>query len=167
MAGPISISAPGHDVLTANGPDLTLNSQYPFAKLDSTSDNSFQTINISFAHEPPNPNGASVFYQRTLVYSFAHGYTYVPSTWFLVSLDGFLTSRGSEGNYLVGGGDFPANSSAVFIAEVGSTNVNFYIDKYYTAGLGIVTPDILGYTLSIRSYIFVNDLLGTDIPSQA
>jgi hypothetical protein len=164
--GPIQVSAPGVNLKGAVGKDITFSTRYPFAKLDSTNDTSFQLINLLFLHEPPNPDGVSSFYQRTLVYSFAHGYTYTPSTWFLVSIDGFTSVIGSEGVYITGGGSSPSLTSSVFIAEVDDTNVNFYIDKYYIVFLGITPPSVLGLTLTIRSYAFVNDLLGNDVPNQ-
>jgi hypothetical protein len=165
--GPIQVSAPGTDLRTATGADITLNTKNPFAKLDSTNKVSFQVINLLFLHEPPNPNGTSSTYQRTLVYSFPHRYKYVTSSWFLLSLDGFATARGSEGNYLVGGGAFATSSSAVLIVTVDQTNVNIYVDKYWVSASGFSAPSIIGFTASIRAYIFVNDLTGNDIPVQA
>jgi hypothetical protein len=138
----------------------------PFAKLDTTNTVSFQLINILFLHEPPDPDGTISFYQRNLVYQFAHTYKYVTSSWFLASLDSMVSSIGSEGTVLVGGGDFPTASSAVFVAEVDDTNVNFYIDKYWIASSGFDAPAILGFTVSVRGYVFINDLTGGDIPSQ-
>ena len=165
---PIQVSKPGTDLRTASGTDITLNTLQPFAKIDSTKPDSFQLINILFLHEPPNPDGSTTFYQRTLVHHFAHSYKYVPSTWFLTSVDAMASAKGSEGVILAGGGDFPGFSSAMFMVEVDATNVTFYIDKYYdTRVFDLGVPTILGDTLTVRSYIFVNDLSGQDMPSQA
>lgn len=165
MAGPISISIPGADVTKATGTNLSLSTKNPFAKLDSTLQQSFATINLTFAHEPPNPDGMILTYLRTLVYSFPHGYTYIPSTWFMVSLNGFLTAVGNEGVVVVGSASSFGTTQAVLTVDVDATNVYFYIDKFYTATF--LTPVCIGLNLSIRSYIFVNDLSGTDIPAQA
>lgn len=163
---PIKVSKPNTDLRTANGTDITLDTMKPFAKLDSTNPISFQLIDVLFLHEPPNPDGTISFYQRTLVHHFPHNYKYVPSDWFMASVDGLQTAIGTEGVYLVGGGDTPTFSSAVFIVETDAENVYFYIDKYWIASGGFDAPTVLGVTVTVRSYVFVNDLLGLDIPSQ-
>ena len=76
------------------------------------------------------------------------------------------TAIGSEGVYIVGGGSTPTASSAVFIATVDTANVNFYIDKYYdTSIVTLDPPSILGDFLTIRSYVFVETLLGDSVPT--
>jgi hypothetical protein len=165
--GPISVSAPNKNLLGAVSKDITFNTRYPFAKIDSTKPISFRVINLLFSTDPPNPDGTISTYQRDLIYTFAHGYSYVPSTWHLVSLNGFTTAVGSEGYFLTGGGDFGTFlGAAVLIITVDSTNVNIYVDKYYATG-NPGLPSIFGFTLAIRSYIFINDLSGTDVPTSA
>lgn len=167
MNGPIAVSGPGSSLTNASGPNITFNTQYPFYMLDSTNNVSFQVITLFFAHEPPNPDGTISTYQRTLIYSFPHGYNYVPATWFLVSLDNFKTAFGSEGAYLVGGGNFPTASSAVLIATVDATNVNLYIDKYYDAAFPTGPPSIIGFFVGVRAYVAVQTLAGDSVPSHA
>ena len=162
--GPISVSAPNKNLLGAVGKDITFNTSYPFAKIDSTNNVSFQIINILFLTEPPNPDGSVSTYQRNLIYQFAHGYTYVPSTWFMVSNDNFTTALGTEGVVLTG--NSTVLGAAILIVTVDSTNVNFYVDKYW-GGIGVYKPVILGTSIEIRSYVFVNDLTGTDVPTSA
>lgn len=77
----ITISAPNTDTRTASGTDVFFTTQYPFMKLDATNDVSFQTISILFNNEPPQPSAFN--YTSTLLYSFEHGYSYVPSIWFM------------------------------------------------------------------------------------
>ena len=48
MAGPISVSAPNTSLIGAATKDITFNTKYPFAKLDSTNTVSFQNINLIF-----------------------------------------------------------------------------------------------------------------------
>lgn len=180
MVNLISVSRQGVSVPRGSGKDITFNTRYPFWKLDSLNPVSFQIITILLNVEPPNPDGAVVFYKRNLIYSFPHGYKYVPSTWFELSIPGFTPFYGPgynattagpfpvgpEGVYIKGGGGLPFVSSAVFIATVDNTNVNFYIDKYFDTTMGIVpAPNIIGDFLHIRSYVAVNDLSGTDVPT--
>lgn len=150
----------------ASGPQILFSSQFPFTKLDSTNIVSFQLITVFFNNEPPNPDGSSSKYQRTLVYQFPHGYTYVPSSWFLATTSNFSTVLGPEGVTMVQHFISPLVSSAQFVVTVDSTNVNFYIDKYYdTTSFTAPAPNIQGVFLSVRSYVFVNDLTGTDVTS--
>lgn len=168
--GPISVSAPGKSLIGAFGQDITFNTKYPFHKLDSTNNNSFQIISIFFNTEPPNPatpaSGATT-QARTLVYSFDHGYTYEPSSWFLVSVDNFSNVLGSEGSWIYGNASGFGSSIAKFEIEVTDTSVNFYVNKYWPNPFGILppAPNIIGTTVTIRSYVFVEDLTGTMIPS--
>jgi hypothetical protein len=164
--GPIAVSAPGTSLTGTVGKDVTFSTRYPFAKLDSTNNVSFQTITILFGVDTPSPDGTDTTTNSTLVYQFAHGYKYVPSTWFMVSVNAFTSALGTEGVYLVGGGDAPTLGSAYITAQVDATNVYFYINKLWVQSGGLPAPTVLGITLTIRSYIFVNDLSGMDIPSQ-
>jgi hypothetical protein len=180
MASLISVSRKGVSVPNGTGADITFNTKYPFWKLDSLNPVSFQIITILLNVEPPNPDGAVEFYKRNLIYSFPHGYNYVPSTWFELSIPGYTPFYGPgydettagpfpigpEGVYLRGGGGLPLISSAVFIVTVDSTNVNIFIDKYYDTTMGVTPPpDVIGDFLHVRSYVAVNDLLGGDVPT--
>lgn len=165
--GPIAVSAPGMSLTNATDNNVTFNTKYPFAKLDSTLKQSFQIITLFFNTEPPNPSPAVGFSAtlKTLVYSYPHGYSYEPSSWFLVSTDNFKDVLGSEGVWILGsatGGNSPA---AKFEVEVDATNVNFYIDKFWFNDGIVGPPDIIGYSVSVRAYIFVEDLTGTSVPS--
>lgn len=169
QAGPISVSAPGMSLIGASADQITFSTRYPFHKLDSTNDNSFEVITLFFNTEPPNPASPGtglVTTSRTLVYSFPHGYTYTPSTWFLISLDSFETTVGAEGAFILNPGF--GQSTAQLNIEVDETNVKFYIDKTWPNIFSLPPPpDIIGYFVSIRSYVFVEGLDATSVPSQA
>lgn len=167
--GPISVSAPGTSLTTAQGQHLTFNTRYPFAKLDSTNKNSFEIITVFFNTEPPNPTGGAgtTTTKKTLIYQYKHGYTYIPSTWFLTSTDNFATVLGSEGAWLLGNASGTSAQIAKFEIEVDSTYVNFYIDKQWTNTGSNSPPNIIGTTVNVRAYIFVEDLSGGSVPSHA
>lgn len=169
--GPISVSAPGVSLIGVAAKDITFSTRYPFHKLDSTNMNSFEIISVFFNTEPPDPvmPTSTATFSNTLVYKYAHGYTYTPSTWFLLSLDNFATTIGSEGAMILTIGQIPGSTNAIFNIQVDSTYVYFYVAK--TWGYVFGTPDpnpphIIGFTVSVRAYIFVNDILGGDVPSQ-
>lgn len=160
--GPIVVSAPGTSLTGANASNITFSTRNPFHKLDSTNSNSFQIITIFLSHETPNPTIGNTL--DTIVYQFAHGYTYVPSTWFLVSLNNFTTVLGSEGVWIIGNATGTNPVLAKLNITVDATNVYFTVSKtWFTGG---VPPSVLGFFLSIRSYIFIEDLLGGSVPSQ-
>lgn len=161
--GPISVSAPGKSLIGAVANDITFSTRYPFEKLDSTNPVSFQIITLFFNNEPPNPPVNT--FNKTLVYSFPHGYDYVPSSWFLVSIDNFTTVLGSEGSWIIGNAQSTNKAVAYLSIELDEKNVNFYINKFILNASPIVYPNIAGYSISIRSYIFVEDLSGTSVPS--
>ena len=161
----MTVSSNGVDVNAASGPQIIFSSQYPFAKLDKTNTVSFQNIALLFAHEPPNPNGTSVFQITTLVYQFPHGYKYVPSTWFLMQ-NPTNSGVGLQPNYQQEGGIIIATdegnfTAAILTMQADATNIYFYVTKYYTAGDSQPLPNILGFSLNIRVYVFAGDLTGT------
>jgi len=166
--GPISVSASGTSLQNASGAQVTFNTRYPFHKLDSTNNSSFKVITILIGVEPPNPVAPTsvATYSETLIYSFAHGYTYVPSTWFLISLDNFQTTIGPEGNAFLVQGQIPGSTNAILNIRVDATNVNFYITKRWGYIFGTpdpVAPNVVGTTLYVRSYVFVEDLVGNGV----
>lgn len=165
--GPISISAPGTSLTTATGDQVIFNTKYPFHKLDSTNGNSFEVITYFFNTDPPNPAPPLGFSAslKTLLYSYPHGYKYTPSTWFLLSKDAFANVLGSEGAWILGNATGFSTQIAKFEIEVDNTNINFYIDKSWVNDGISPVPNIAGYVVSIRAYVFVEDLLGTGVPS--
>jgi hypothetical protein len=168
--GPISVSAPGKSLIGAQAKDITFSTRYPFTKLDSTNSVSYRIISIFFNTEPPDaptPTSGTTSI-TTLIYSYPHGYKYVPSNWFLLSLDNFASVYGTENSNIAIGGAIPGSAGARFYITVDNTNVNFYIYKWRSY---FGTPDapvhIIGMTVSVKTYIFVEDLLGNSVPSHA
>lgn len=74
------VAANGSSVQTATGPQSLLNDAWPLTKLDTTKNESFQTISILFNREPHQPDPV-MRYSTTLLYQFPHGYSYTPSVW--------------------------------------------------------------------------------------
>lgn len=163
--GPIAVSAPGTSLTGAVGKDITFSTRSPFFKLDSTNKVSFQVLEFLFSSDTTNPDGVTTFTNSVPVYQFAHGYKYPPTTWAELSLDGFQTVSGTEGYFLVGGGD-NNTSSAAFVVTADSTNITCSVDKYYLASGMLGVPSVFGLAVSLRLYVAVNDLSGTDVPSQ-
>lgn len=177
--GPISVSAPGKSLQGAVGADITFNTRYPFAKLDSTSKVSFQNINIFFANDPPNPNGTTSFARNTVVYAFPHGYKYIPTIWCIFQ----RTGAGDQGNLAITKyGPYGYENGLICVSNDGSsaqfatldlsadeTNIYISITKNYRTGGTYIDPpvNLSGYSLLVRVYAFVNDLSGTDVPTQA
>jgi hypothetical protein len=161
----MQVSQIGTTTKTATGSQVTFNTKYPFAKLDKTNLVSFQNISIQFYNEPPAPSGTypDIGPTTTLVYQFVHGYTYVPSTWFLMQVTPSSTvsyppvsyqQEGTNSFFLYLG----PGSGASLTITADATNVYFYVNKYYGGSFGL--PNIIGYVLNIRAYVFVDDLSG-------
>jgi hypothetical protein len=177
--GPISVSAPGKSLRDALGSDITFNTRHPFAKLDTTNKVSFQNINIFFANDPPNPNGTTQTSLVTTVYQFKHGYKYIPALWCIYQRTGFGVqndfSSTKFGPYGYENGTFCVSSASdtaqyaelAFWAD--ETYVYIGINKHYQTDAFHPDPpvNLLGYSLLLRVYAFVNDLSGTDVPSHA
>lgn len=165
--GPIAVSSPGTSLVTAQGQHITFDTKYPFAKLDSTNDNSFEVITLFFNTEPPNPSPplGSTASKRTLIYQYKHGYTYTPSTWFLVSTDNFATVLGSEGVWIIGNHSGVSPAIAKFEIDVDDVYINFYINKTWTHDGITGPPNVIGYFITTRAYVFVEDLTATSVPN--
>lgn len=82
MGGPITVVTSGANINTTNPNEIIMNSSDPFTKLDTTNIASFQTINLLFNHEPPEPTLINP-YTNTLVYQFPHNYSYTPRSWMM------------------------------------------------------------------------------------
>lgn len=165
----MTISQNNIDIKAATGPQAIFSTQFPFTKLDKTKTASFQTINLLFNREPPNPDGTiNKGPLTTLVYQFAHGYNYIPSTWFLMQ-NPSQTGLGLQPLYQQEGGIILETNESFFAAalfrmQVDATNVYFYVDKYYDGtggGSSGPLPNIKGFSLVIRVYVFAGDLTGT------
>lgn len=172
--GVISVSQNNVDVQQATDKQLVFNDKYPFHKLDKTNTVSFENIRLFFNTEPTNPTGVyptDVGPTTTLVYSFPHGYSYIPATWFLMqevgtSSVGLSPSYQQDLNNGFGALILETNeldfTAATLRIVADSTNINFYVDKYWSnpGGVNPTQANIAGFTLLIRVYVFVEDLLG-------
>lgn len=159
----ITVSSNNVSTTNANTPQQVLTSKYPLAKIDRTKQTSFQNIHIFFANEPPAPAvGDLTTTTVTLLYRFAHGYTYTPSIWT------FYRAVGVTGSFIVGGityfmdsgviggNNTGVNSPYAYIDTiVDSTYVSIYLYKYTGVGPQIF---VAGSGLNIRSYVFAEDL---------
>lgn len=167
--GPISISKPGISLVGATSKDISFSTRYPFHKLDSTNPVSFQVLTVFLAKDTPTPAASpgNTATNRTLVYQYPHGYSYVPSSWFLVSTDNFATVLGSEGSWIIGSASGVSPAVAKFEVDIDAINVNFYIFKQWTNDGTTPEPSVLGYFITVRAYIFLDDLSATGVPSKA
>ena len=163
--GPISVSSPNVSLSTATASQIIFTTKYPFAKLDTTNLNSFTVLTILLTKDVANPASVNNT-ATTLIYSYAHGYTYVPSTWFLMSIDGFKTVSGQENGFIYGANSSAGVSSVTLTIVVDAVNVNFYANKFW-GGVNPSPPNITGTVITIRSYVFVEDLLGQSVPASA
>ena len=162
----MQVSQIGTTTKTATGSQVTFNTKYPFAKLDKTNPVSFQNISIQFYTEPPVPSGTypDVGPTTTLVYQFAHGYTYVPSTWFLMQVTPTSPPPISINYQQEGTGAYflivneATGTGAYLTVTADQTNVYFSVNKIYNNVDPL--PNIIGYVLNIRCYVFVDDLSG-------
>lgn len=135
----LQVSATGRSVGTATGPQNLLNDSWPLIKLDTTVEESFQTISILFNHEPAQPDPGT-FIMDTLLYSYPHPYTYAPSTWMewqqpAPAYPAAPTSPGGSATTFPAFGDDSAASNGVNGGS--ATQLSLYADlAYYDASLG-------------------------------
>lgn len=146
----IFITAPGTDVVNAPVNKVVMNTSNPFIKIDTQNPKGFQTILLLITTDPPE----GVY---TTVYSFAHGYTYIPSleTLFYISNpppatlayqiyfqdSGFLAVQSFVTNY------------TLIYAVADAINVYVIVDKSHsTANL------LTGTNIQITTHVFVEDV---------
>jgi len=154
----ISISSAGTNVSTAKTSQLLLSSKYPFIKLDTQSSLAFQTINLIFFNDPPEPVGPSWNDTITTVYQFAHGLSYTPKIWALYKvvtppLGATFYQKYFQESGLIGA--HTADDSVSMYYTVDSQNVYFKVDKQ-NDGLGSANP-LQGTVIQISVLVFVDD----------
>lgn len=152
----ITIYSPTGTGVQQRPQQVIFTTKYPFAKLDTTNQASFQNIRIFFSKEPPVSAGSS---STTQIYQFPHGYKYIPTTWLLFqNLNSPNTSAGfaygQEGSIIV---SKTASSFAQFMVTVDITNVTFSV--YKQQAMADPSPDIIGITILLRLYVFVEPVL--------
>jgi hypothetical protein len=155
---------------TGGGPqggqgEVIFTTKYPFAKLDTQlgidpSTNppkgpvSFQNISIFFNTDPPTPSGTTT----TQVYTFAHGYNYVPTYWVLyrndnASNDSAAATYGTEGSIIKSTSE--GFNYAQLVTRVDHKNFNISVLKSFLDG-SKPAANIVGYTIKLRVYIFTD-----------
>lgn len=159
----IKITAPGTNVNFASGQDVVFNSKNPLLKIDSQNTKGFQTVNLTIVNDPPEPTAPSYTDTYTVVYKFAHGYTYTPSVETLYVL---ITPTGGaysfHQDYFLDFGIIASSAYDNFAAiytVVDSTNVYYVVWKQNGGSGG--TNTLSGAYLKITSHVFVDDLSGT------
>ncbi len=155
----LKVSIEDTDALTATGTDVLLNN-YPQAKLDTKNPKSFQNITMTFLNNPPEPPGLSGIVD-TLVYSFPHGYTYIPECWFLVQVVTPPAVAAYYQEYFQDSGLLSSRTpfdQARFYVLVDATTVYMYVEKYVETAFGGLPNDITGSQIRIRPYVFVDDI---------
>lgn len=172
--GPFAVSASGVNVQAAAGPKSLLSLNAPMTKLDTTNIVSFQTISLLFNHEPAQPTyGAPT---DTLLYQFAHGYTYIPAIW--------LTWQNPAPAYPAAPGvgatalrlnAFGDETAAFNIPGIGTaTQLSIYADLMYNDpvfGTGNFTDaflyavvDATNVSIYVRKVVLLQTSGGADLP---
>jgi hypothetical protein len=154
----IKIATPGVDAQTATAANLLMNMTYPIAKLDITKAASFQNITIAFNNDPPEPGVGLT--NSTLIYSFPHGYSYVPQVWSMITEIVPPTSQTPYQTYnqdrmLLSVKTFEGVDSASIAVRTDATNVNIYVDKYRLSG---VAGSLVPCVVKLRVYVFAQDI---------
>ncbi len=140
-----------------NKSNISFTSKYPMAKLDRTNKVSFQNINLTFLNDTPAPGvGTS---NSTLVYQFAHDYNYISSHWMMGTITGGSNNYPYIEDEVALLSSIFADSQATLIVKVNATNVYLYVNKTNLSGFG--NPTVAGVVISLRLYVFVEDLLGS------
>lgn len=146
----IKISLPNTNVLNTDPQNVIFDSKNPFIKIDTQNTVGFQTINLTFINDPPEDT-------YTVVYSFAHGYTYTPSLETLFFVTSPQLTAVSYQQYFQDGGTLSSQSAfdgAVLYAVADGTNVYFIVWKFNSGG----SPNPLtGVGVRITSHVFVDD----------
>ena len=163
--GPIVVTTGVAPLGSSAGSQLTFTTKYPFAKLDTTNLKSFQVVSILLTKDVTSPGSVNSSASTQIAF-FPHGYTYIPSTWALVSTDGFQTVSGQEESFVYGSNSGVGVSSANLYITADATNIYFTISKFW-GGADPQPPNLTGLFLTIRLYVFVEDLTGTSVPASA
>jgi hypothetical protein len=158
----IRVSEQSESANNASDAKLFMTTKYPFAKLDTQKTESFQTINLTFLNDPPEPAGTPGNENLdTLVYSFTHGYSYVPMIWTL----GYVLVAPAASSYtdryfqdsalLASNGGF---DGATFYTTFDASKVYFYVRKYKDNAFGGLANNLLATQLQLRTFVFVEEL---------
>lgn len=156
------VAASGKSIETASGPQALLNDSQPLTKLDVTNGVSFQTLNILFNHEPPQPPNSSPWYTTTLLYQFKHGYTYTPADWMMWQ-NSSPTTPGNPGvgssatTFYPFGDDTAGYDAKQAIAGTITSNPGTLMAQtvYNNSGSIVTTTDALIYATVDSTYMYI------------
>lgn len=155
----LKISAPGFDARTAAASNLLLNMQYPIAKLDSTNGVSFRDVTLTFVNDPPEP--ALDTSNSTTVYSFAHGYSYVPQMWSMITMITPPASRtileAYNQDYMTLAEVTPADIAVLYV-RADANNIMYIVDKTRSSLPGNGPNPLAPCVIKVRTYVFVQDI---------
>jgi hypothetical protein len=145
------VSLPGKDVLRPSIGDLVVATRYPLAKLDTTNQNSFKTLNIFFTTNPPDN-------ATTLIYSYPHSYKYgkTPQVWALAQVTNG-TSVASYQPYFYNSGILGINTpadAAILRVTADSTYIYIFVDKTSSGS----PVNLISVSVKLRVYVFVDDI---------
>lgn len=154
----IIISQPGIAVSNATNSQISLNSRLPFIKLDTQNPKAFQTILLLITTDPPAPVSPATE-NWTTVYSFAHGYKYIPSLETLFYIPTTPADSTFTQTYFQDSGRLSSKSSqnyAEIYAVANATNVYFIVHRYN------ITTDpvnlLTGTNVQITVHVFLEDI---------
>ena len=155
----IKVSLDGVDARTATDAQLLLNMKYPIAKLDTTNVASFRNVTLTFVNDPPEP--ALDTSNSTTVYSFAHGYTYVPQMWSMITMLVPPASRTILEPYnqdtMLLASTTLADLARLYV-RADATNISYIVDKSRSSLPGNGPNPLAPCVLKIRTYVFVQDI---------
>lgn len=160
MAEPVAITvySPTGTGAQQEPENVIFTTKYPFAKLDTQNPVSFQNISIFFNSDPPyDPTGATAV--TTEVYKFAHGYDYEP-TWWVLFLNNNASNNSAGFTYGEEGSIIKSTSVSTFVQLVVSVDKTFvHISVIKTFTMADPAPNIIGYTVTLRFYVFTEPVL--------
>lgn len=153
----ILISQPGNDALSGAESKITMNTDHPFIKIDTQNNKGFQTITMLITTDPPEPVGTGTRY--TTIYSFDHGYKYIPSIESLVFVSSPPLATSFTQTYFQDSGILATHGvldqAKLYIVPT-ATTVYFIIAK---TNFGGGSANLLtGTNLQITTHVFVEDI---------
>lgn len=153
----IKISLPGKSINDSSTSSVN-NLNNPQLKLDTQNPTSFQNILLLIVDDPPEPSGGNTD-AYTTVYSFAHGYSYIPSVETLFYVKSPSPGTNFYQTYFQDMGIVATQNSGSYVtlyASADAQNVYFIIDKTDDFG---GSPNLLtGLTLQISCHVFLDDI---------
>jgi hypothetical protein len=158
----ILISQPGTSVTDANpsSAKMVMNTAHPFIKIDTQNTNGFLTLTLSIVNDPPEPAGVATD-SYTALYSFMHGYKYIPSPEVLFNVTNFAPGlSGGMAYFLESGflGGHTVFDGAYLYAVADATKVYIVCHKYKDAGAGGLSNTLTGTNVTITTHVFVDDI---------